>query len=197
MHPATGSSGWYVRLAPSALATLARSREFRRSADNTVYHKGYPTSYRGQGGTPSIQVSAALDGRRADIDVDYRASSFPAGLFNGHLSSSNSDVRAGDNFDRHVNRWTGLQNWWRGFFGVRQERALDAAPSTSTLLAIPHVPRAGKQRVEVMAEDFLRAWLVEGDVIAAMGTCPSVRTPASHKTTTIRPRSTAGWRHSR
>ena len=122
-----------------ALATLERSREFKRGADNTVYHKGYPINYRAQGGTPSIQISVALDGRRADIDVDYRASSFPVGLFNGHLTASNSDVRAGDNFDRHVNRWSGLQNWWRGFFGVRQTRQADAAPGTSPLLSLPNV----------------------------------------------------------
>ena len=159
----------YVRLTPAALETLARSREFNRSVDNTVYHRGYPTSYRGQGGAPSVQISVALDGRRGDIDVDYRAASFPVSLFNGHLTASNSDVRAGANFERHVNRWTGLENWWRSFFGVRQEQSPDVGVSTSTVLTIPRTPRAGRQRVEVMADDFLRAWLVEGDVIAAMG----------------------------
>ena len=81
---------------------LERSREFKRGIDNTVYHKGYPINYREQGGTPSIQVSIALDGRLADIDVDYRSSSFPVSLFNGHLSAANSDVRAGDNVERHA-----------------------------------------------------------------------------------------------
>ncbi len=94
-----------------------------------VFHKGYPTNYRGQGGMPSVQISIALDGRRADIDVDYRASSFPTSLFNGHLTSANSDVRAGNNYDRHVSRWTGFQKWWGGFFGTRQTRA--EAPGAS------------------------------------------------------------------
>jgi hypothetical protein len=157
----------YVRLIPAALDTLARSREFKRGVDNTVFHKGYPTNYRAQGGTPSIQISMAPDGRRADIDVDYRSSSFPAALFNGHLSAANSDVRAGDNLDRHASRWAGLQNWWRSFFGVNLQRApADEKPSA---LAPPRVPRAGKKNIEVMANDFLSAWLVEGDVMAAMG----------------------------
>ncbi len=91
----------YVRLTPDARAMLERSQEFKRGADNSVYHKGYPLNYREQG-TPSIQVSMALDGRLADIDVDYRSSSFPSMLFNGHLSASNSDVRAGNNDERHA-----------------------------------------------------------------------------------------------
>ena len=157
----------YVRLIPDALDTLARSQEFKRGVDNTVFHKGYPTNYRAQGGTPSIQISIAPDGRRADIDVDYRSSSFPAAMFNGHLSSANSDVRAGDNIDRHSRRWAGLENWWRSFFGVNLQRApADEKPS---VLALPRVPRAGKKNIDVMANDFLSAWLVEGDVMAAMG----------------------------
>ena len=69
----------YVRLTEGALDRLERSQEFKREGDNTVYHKGYPINYRQQGGAPSIQISIALDGRRADIDVDYRSSSFPVG----------------------------------------------------------------------------------------------------------------------
>ena len=117
----------YVRLTPNAREMLERSREFKRGIDNAVYHKGYPLNYREQRGTPSIQVSIALDGRLADVDVDYRSSSFPVMLFNGHLSASNSDVRAGDNAERHAARWSGFQNWWRSFFGVGLERAPDAA----------------------------------------------------------------------
>ena len=157
----------YVRLVSGAPDTLARSKEFKRGIDNAVYHKGYPNSYREQSGIPSIQFSVALDGRRADIDVDYRSSSFPVGLFNGHMTSSNSDVRAGNNYDKHVNRWSGLGNWWRGFFGIRQERAPEA--ETPTRLADLKTPRAGKKNIEVMVNDFLNAWLVEGDIIAAMG----------------------------
>ncbi|HEX2457717.1 MAG TPA: hypothetical protein VHI99_28730 [Vicinamibacterales bacterium] len=158
----------YVRLAPNAREMLERSREFKRGIDNSIYHKGYPLNYRERSGSPSIQVSIALDGRRADVDVDYRASSFPVALFNGHLSAANSDVRAGNNAERHAAQWTGFQNWWRSFFGVRQERAPDAVDTTSAFV-LPKIPRAGKKDIKVMVPDFLRAWLVEGDVVAAMG----------------------------
>lgn len=158
----------YVRLTPNARETLNRSREFRRGVDNTVYHKGYPINYREQRGTPSIQISIAMDGRLADVDVDYRASFFPVSLFNGHLSAANSDVRAGDNAERHAGRWTGYQNWWRSFFGAGVGRAAadkDAMPA----FTLPKVPRAGKMSVDEMAPDFLKAWLMEGNVVAAMG----------------------------
>ena len=146
---------------------LQRSQEFKRGADNSVYHKGYPLNYREQG-APSIQVSMALDGRLADIDVDYRSSSFPSVLFNGHLSAANSDVRAGNNDERHAARWSGLQSWWRSFFGVSLSRSPDVDETTSAL-ALPRVPRAGKKDITVMVSDFLQAWLVEGNALAAMG----------------------------
>ena len=159
----------YVRLIPGALDTLRRSKEFKRGRDNTVYHKGYPISFRQQGGDPSVQVSAALDGRRADIDVDYRASSFPNALFNGHLTSANSDVRAGPNYDKHQNRWTGLGNWWRGFFGVSQSKAPEVAVAGPNRPVIATTPRIGKKDIDVMVHDFLRAWLIEGNVAQAIG----------------------------
>jgi hypothetical protein len=158
----------YVRLTPDARQMLERSREFKRGMDNSVYHKGYPLNYREQGGTPSIQVSIALDGRQADVDVDYRASSFPVMLFNGHLGASNSDVRAGNNAERHAARWSGFQNWWRSFFGVGLARAPDS-PDTVAALALPKMPRAGKKNIKTMVPDFLQAWLVEGNIVAAMG----------------------------
>ena len=68
----------------------------------------------------------------------------------------------------HNARWTGFQNWWRGFLGVRQEGAPEAS-SPSASLVLPKVPRAGKGNVEVMVNDFLTAWLIEGDIVAAMG----------------------------
>jgi hypothetical protein len=158
----------YVRLTEKALDTLERSREFKRGADTSVYHKGYPINYRQQGGAPSIQISIASDGRRSDIDVDYRSSSFPMGLFNGHLSSANSDVRAGNNYDRHTNRWAGFQNWWRTLFGIRVD-GVPAAAQDDGRSVIPTTPRAGDQKIEVMVNDFLKAWLVDGDILAAMG----------------------------
>ena len=157
----------YVRLTANAREMLNRSREFKRGIDNTVYHKGYPINYREQRGTPSIQVSIAMDGRLADVDVDYRASFFPVSLFNGHLSAANSDVRAGANAERHAGRWTGFQDWWRGFFGAH----LDRTPAKDTIPAftLPKVPRLGKRNINEMVPDFLKAWLLEGDVVAAMG----------------------------
>ena len=111
----------YVQLRATALETMARSQQFRRGADNTIFHKGYPINFRGTGGAPSIQISTALDRRHADVDVDYRSSAFPLVMFNGHLTASNSDIRAGNNYDRHTGRWSGFPNWWRGFFGIRTQ----------------------------------------------------------------------------
>ena len=158
----------YARLTPNAREMLERSQEFKRGVDNTVYHKGYPINYRERRGTPSIQVSIALDGRLADVDVDYRASSFPVSLFNGHLSAANSDVRAGNNAERHAGRWSGFQNWWQSFFGAGLERPPDAK-DTIPAFALPKTPRAGNKNIDVMVPDFLQAWLVEGNVVAAMG----------------------------
>ena len=156
----------YVRLTDAAIDTLERSREFDRGVDNTVYHKGFPTNYRQQGGAPSIQISIASDKHLADIDVDYRASSFPAAIFNGHLTASNSDVRAGDNDARHSNRWSGFQNWWRSVFSLNFDSG-DRAPQTEEERSRAGVPRAGKKNPDVMVRDFLSAWLVEGDIVAA------------------------------
>src|SRR5262252_9422130 len=99
---------------------LSKSKEFGRGPDNVVYHKGYPICFRGRNGTPSIQVSITKDGKRGDIDVDYRSSKFPAALINGHLTASNSDVRAGNNDERHNQNWAGFPSWWRGFLGLPQ-----------------------------------------------------------------------------
>ena len=142
---------------------MDESREFARHGDNTVFHLDYPINYR-QKGVPSIQFSIARDGERADIDVDYRSSAFPVVLFDGHLSAANSDVRAGDNYDRHLNRWQGFLNWWRQLFGlplVRQTPSQDESPS-STMDPFPSVPRIrSTEAVAVAVEDFLSTWLVQ------------------------------------
>ena len=158
----------YVRLSEQAASILSRSSQFKRGADNTVYHKGYPTNYRQQGGTPSLQISIAADGRRADVDVDYRSASFPASIFNGHLTAANSDVRAGDNADRHTTRWLGLESWWRSFFGVRLKASPDDSAATGAF-ALPAKPRAGDKPIATMVYDFLTAWLIEGNIVEAMG----------------------------
>lgn len=157
----------YVQLTASAYDTLMRSREFRRGVDNAVFHKGYPINFRQQGGVPSIQVSMSTDQRAADIDVDYRSSKFPVAMFNGHLASANSDVRAGNNADRHVTRWTGLQDWWRAFFGFRGPSPTTTAEDRGLLL--PRTPRLARATIEASVSDFPQAWLTEGNAMAAMG----------------------------
>src|SRR5262245_106377 len=97
----------YVLLKPGAYKILSGSREFIRERDNATYHHGYPYSFRMKG-TPSIQFSGSRDFKRADIDVDYRSSDFPQFVFNGHLSASNSDVRACYNLERHDGRRAGF-----------------------------------------------------------------------------------------
>ena len=157
----------YCRLKAGAREILERSQQFKRGADNTVYHKGYPLNYRQQGGVPSIQISMALDETTVDIDVDYRSSKFPAAIINGHLTSSNSDVRAGSNFDRHTNRWAGLQNWWVNWFAlpfVKPEEVEDQDRGRF----IPTAPPKGRGKVEEAAYDFLNSWLVEGKPEIAM-----------------------------
>jgi hypothetical protein len=148
----------YVLLKPDALQKLKDSSEFFRDHDNTIYHRGFPLNYR-QDGTPSIQVSMAKDGRHADIDVDYRSSSFPKGLFNGHLTAANSDVRAGNNMQVHDQRWQGLTDWWRSFFGlpgVMDDTKPDLLPGD-----VPPIPRKAEGKLEDAVQDFLQAWLVE------------------------------------
>ena len=107
----------YAFLSSKAVATLEASQEFFRDKENTVYHVGYPTSYRQTGNVPNIQFSVSEDGTKADIDVDYRSSKMPAAMFNGHLTSGNSDVRAGNNHERHDGRWSDFIAWWQELFG--------------------------------------------------------------------------------
>lgn len=146
----------YVVLKPNALEILARSKEFGRGPDNVVFHKGYPICYRSRNGTPSLQVSAARDGKQADIDVDYRSSKFPAFLVNGHLSASNSDVRAGDNDERHNEHWSGLSSWWRGFLGLP---LFDKGTQSEDLPSKEPITKSSA-KPEVAVRDFLQSWLV-------------------------------------
>jgi hypothetical protein len=149
----------YVQLAPDALDRLGRSREFGRSADNTVYHKGYPISFRSRGGAPSIQVSLARSGAVGDIDVDYRSSIFPVSLLNGHLASSNSDIRAGNNDERHNGRWTGMNNWWRDLLRIFPPDEEANASSSPSLTQIQVIGKNARPADAVQA--FLATWLVE------------------------------------
>lgn len=152
----------YVYLKPKALDVLARSREFKRDRDNTIYHKGFPVCFRLDGGPPSIQFSISADERMADIDVDYRSSGFPKALFNGHLSAANSDVRAGDNLDRHANRWQGLNGWWRDVFGFSMGTSAPLEKRKTGKDSFPAAPSVkAKQGVDNSAHDFLQSWVVE------------------------------------
>ena len=158
----------YVALTTGARDILDESQQFSRKSDNTIYHKGYPLNYRQGGGVPSIQFSISEDSRFADIDVDYRSSKFPDSLFNGHLTASNSDVRAGDNHNRHVGRWEGFDNWWHGIFGV---------PLIGDLFTqldpeehpIPIRPSSKKEKLEEAVDDFLTTWLVKQRPQEAIG----------------------------
>jgi hypothetical protein len=71
-------------------------------------HPGFEDSRQLNGGEPSIQFSIAKDGRHAEVDVDYESKNPVVNLFNGfkHLNPSNSDVRAGEHFDRHKQRFS-------------------------------------------------------------------------------------------
>jgi hypothetical protein len=155
----------YVLLKPDALDRLYRSREFKRTRDNTVFHIGYPINFRQQGGAPSMQVSVTKTGRRADIDVDYRSSGGPVALFNGHLTSANSDVRAGNNFDRHVNRWSGLRNWWAGLLGLFTAQTAATVDETVDLAVGINVPvksRVSADRpLSEAVVDFYKTWFVD------------------------------------
>ena len=155
----------YVLLKPDALDRLYRSQEFKRTRDNTIFHIGYPINFRQQGGAPSMQVSVTRTGRRADVDVDYRSSGGPVALFNGHLTSANSDVRAGNNFTRHVNRWTGLRNWWEGLLGLFTAQPVKPVDETVDLAVGINVPVKSKvsadRPVSEAAFDFYKTWLVD------------------------------------
>jgi hypothetical protein len=149
----------YVQMKPGAAELLKQSSEFARKADNTVFHKGYPICFRSNSGTPSIQISLSSDESRADIDVDYRSSRFPAALVNGHLTAGNSDVRAGNNDERHNQQWSGLQNWWRNVLGwpiFGNARAVSADGRV-----IPQEPRVKNDKPADAIYDFLSSWLVE------------------------------------
>ena len=146
---------------------LEISREFFRDKENTVYHVGYPHSYRQVGKEPNVQMSLAEDGLRADIDVDYRSSRTPQGLFNGHLTAANSDIRVRENTNLHRSRWGGLISWWQEAFGHVGESATDTRdlidanrPETATPLPPDRPSGANPERIEDAAQEFLGDWLV-------------------------------------
>jgi hypothetical protein len=166
----------YVYLKRGAVDKLYLSREFQREHDNTVYHIGYPISFRQQGGAPSIQFSVTRTGYRADIDVDYRSSSKTRALFNGHLTSGNSDVRAGSNYSTHTRRWTDLPNWWQAIlasmFGGDTDKAdVDAKNETDGPIVPPVRPdwrAAAEGEVFDAVRAYLQQWVVAGDPVSLL-----------------------------
>jgi hypothetical protein len=167
MGEESGASGdqqfrLYVYLKPNAVDILSRSQEFLHDKDNTGYHKGFPICYRLKNGPPSIQFSISRDHKLSDVDVDYRSSGFPKALVNGHLSAANSDVRAGNNLDRHAGRWSGLNGWWRDVFG--QLGAGGAPPKEAATERLGHIPMnpgvKADQGADKSAHDFLQSWVV-------------------------------------
>ena len=152
----------FVYLKPTAIDTLIKSREFFHDKDNSTYHKGFPICYRLKNGPPAIQLSISRDKRMADIDVDYRSSGFPKALLNGHLTAANSDVRAGNNLQRHLDRWEGLDGWWREVFGLLAggwKQPKDAAQRASQIPLSPAVK--ADEGIDKSAHDFLKTWVVD------------------------------------
>ncbi len=165
----------YVLLVPEAKETLEKSTEFFLGHENTVYHAGYPESYRQEGKVPNIQFSLSEDEMKADIDVDYRPSKMPQAMWNGHLTSANSDVRAGDNFDRHNGRWGGLIAWWSQVYGKlakekKESNDLLSMGETEIEEELPPDRPPGVVIAEVYdaTQEFLTDWLVRRNVDEAL-----------------------------
>jgi hypothetical protein len=166
----------YVTLKPDAFETLTRSVEFFPGKENSVYHIGYPHDFRQAGKVPNMQFSVSEDGLKADIDVDYRSSRLPHALFNGHLSAANSDVRAGNNVERHDGRWSGMTAWWRAIFGNLpggqegpRDTIAEAAQAEVPTSLPPDRPAGGPiPRVEDAVQEFLTDWLVRRKIDEAL-----------------------------
>jgi hypothetical protein len=165
----------YADLVPNAKETLDKSKEFFRDKENTVYHVGYPISFRQEGRVPNIQFSVSEDGSKADVDVDYRSSKMPQAMFNGHLTSANSDVRAGDNYVRHAGRWSGFIDWWQEVFGgLKKESKRDQdilhqeLPEVPTVLPPNRPPGSDPSELHEAAQEFLTDWLVRRRVDEAL-----------------------------
>jgi hypothetical protein len=95
-------------------------------------------------------------------------------MWSGHLTSANSDVRAGDNYRRHGSRWAGLVNWWQEVLGSLSafERGDHPFNQMVRLNPTPLPPDRTKgapiaQVYEAMQE-FLRDWLIDQDYDEAL-----------------------------
>jgi hypothetical protein len=153
----------YVRLNRNALSRLKTTKTFHRGKDNKIFHREYPYNFRQVGKTPTMQISVSRNGLRADIDIDYQSSSFPAALFNGHLKASNSDVRPTSHYKKHTRRWDGLLDWWDDLIN-------SGGPSHNydkTHRRSDHITVSGARKKEEVRQvtaaidEFLRLWLVQ------------------------------------
>jgi len=158
----------YVTLKPDTQEVIEKSREFFRDHENTVYHIGFPHSFRQTGKPPTLQFSVSNDWLGADIDVDYRSDKSPKALFNGHLTAANSDVRAGENPKLHSARWSGLVPWWQQLFGSLKDSSASTAdvlnlqrPDAAPTPLPPDRPKgASPEKIEDASQEFLTDWLV-------------------------------------
>src|SRR4030095_7205847 len=80
-----------------------------------------------------------------------------------HLNSANSDVRAGDNLEKHDGRWSGLSGWWQNMVGLLNASDKGQSPAeTYSETAVPPNPRASeKEGIDQAVHDFLSSWLLE------------------------------------
>ena len=114
------------------------------------------------------------DGLSGDVDVDYRSSKSPQALWSGHLTASNSDIRAGKNYTLHNLRWEGLVNWWLDYFGrvpeyeVQRPDLFVAPPETPTPLPPDRPYGASPALVQDAAQEWLTDWLVRGKIDEAI-----------------------------
>lgn len=156
----------YVDLVKNSVKRLGSSKTFHRGKDNHIFHKKYPYNFRQIGKAPTLQISIASDGRSADIDIDYKSSSFPAALFNGHLKASNSDVRPKSHFDKHVSRWQGLIDWWdkiaSRFEPIHNYHIVQRRDDHLSYEAIHG--NTESDEVSDVIDEFLNLWIVRSDL---------------------------------
>lgn len=80
---------------------------------------------------------------------------------NGHLRASNSDVRVGNNGDRHYQRWNGLSLWWKTLFGFDFSANAGKENLSQNATGIPTSPRVtSKESLDTAVRDFLTSWLL-------------------------------------
>ena len=91
--------------------------------------------------------------------MDYRSSKFPVALFNGHLTASNSDIRATGNDAKHNQQWSGMQNWWGNLLGLPWAETFRLGAESDRV--IPAAPRRKGGSPSDAVHDFLSGWLVE------------------------------------